>query len=62
MGEGDMIPRGGQHAKIIDPKRIQKIKEGGKKADEIRKKADQLHRQTEELVADQQLMNDLNKI
>lgn len=60
MSEGDLLPQG-SHRKNPDPKRIQKIKEGGKRADQIHKQADAHHKAAEVPVAEQQLMKDLEE-
>ena len=41
------MPTGSYRRKKIDPKKIKKIKEGGKKADEIREKANEHHKKEE---------------
>jgi hypothetical protein len=61
MGQGDLIPSGAGYRKP-DPKRVKKILEGGKKAEEIRKKADEHHKAEEEPAAEEQLMKDLKNI
>lgn len=61
MGEGDHMPGGG-HRKRIDPKKIQKIKEGGKKAEAIREKANAQHKAEEIPKAEEELMKDLEQI
>jgi hypothetical protein len=61
MSQGELMPSGGYHRKA-DPKHLQKILEGGKKAKEIRKHADDHHKSEEEPVADDQLMKDLQNI
>ena len=62
MGEGDHMPSGGGHRRQIDPKKIAKIKEGGKKADAIRQQADAHHEAEEVPKAEEELLKDLNKI
>lgn len=62
MGEGDFQPTGGHRRKPLDPKKIQKIKEGGRKADEIRKKADVHHESHDVPAAEEELLKDLGKI
>ncbi len=61
MGEGDLMPTGGHHRKA-DPKKIQKIKEGGKKADEIHKKTEAHHEEQEVPAAEEELLKDLKDI
>jgi hypothetical protein len=61
MGQGDFMPTGGHYRKA-DPKQIQKILEGGIKAQVIRKKADEHHKAEEIPVAEDELMKDLKNI
>ena len=61
MGEGDHMPAGG-HRRKIDPKKIQKIKEGGKKAEAIRQKADAHHKAEEIPQAEEELLKDLEQV
>lgn len=61
MGQGDFMPIGG-HRRKYDPKHAQKIKEGGKKADEIRQKAMEEHKKIDIPIAEEELMKDLDKI
>jgi hypothetical protein len=61
MGEGDFMPIG-RHRRKYDPKRAQKIKEGGKKADKIRKIANSMHRKHEVPKAEEELLKDLEEI
>ncbi|MHA1574861.1 MAG: hypothetical protein ACTSXL_01800 [Alphaproteobacteria bacterium] len=55
------MPTGGHHRKA-DPKKIQKIKEGGKKADEIHKKTEAHHEEHEVPKAEEQLLEDLKNV
>jgi len=55
------MPTGG-HRKKHDPKHAQKIKEGGKLADEIHKKAVEYHKTHDEPAAEEQLEKDLENI
>lgn len=59
---GDLMPLGGYRKKAIDPKRVQKIKEGWKKAEEIRKKATEHHHSTDVPAAEEQLLEDLKDL
>jgi hypothetical protein len=61
MGEGDFMPTGG-HQRRYDPKRAQKIREGGKIADKVRKTANQHHREQEVPAAEAQLLKELEKL
>lgn len=61
MSRRELMPSGG-HRKKADPKRIKKILEGGKKAEEIRKKAEEYHKAKEVPSAEEQLMKDLKNI
>ena len=61
MGEGDLMPVGG-HRRKADPKKIQKIKEGGKKADKIHKKTEAHHEKHEVPKAENELMKDLEQL
>lgn len=61
MGQGDLLPIG-QHRRKADPKRAQKIKEGGKRADHIHKQSENHHQSQEVPVAEAELMKDLEKI
>lgn len=61
MGEGDFMPQGYRRKKA-DPKRAAKIKEGGKKADEIRKKAMTHHHEHDVPKAEEDLLKDLESI
>ena len=61
MGEGDLMPIGG-HRRKTDPKKIQKIKEGGKKADEIHKKTEAHHEKHEVPAAEEELLKNLEQI
>lgn len=58
MGEGDHMPMG-RRKKQIDPKKLQKIKEGGKKADAIRERADNYHKAHDIPAAEEELRKDL---
>ena len=51
-----------RHHGYIDPAQIQKIKEGGKKADAIRKKAEELHQKEDVPQAESMLEEALKKI
>ncbi len=55
------MPIGG-HKRKIDPKKIKKIKEGGKKADQIHKKTAAHHEEHEVPAAEDQLLKDLETI
>ncbi|QQR83860.1 hypothetical protein IPJ72_01475 [Candidatus Peregrinibacteria bacterium] len=59
MGQGDFLPIGGHPRKPIDPKKIAKIKEGGKKADQIHQKAVEHHKKIDIPAAEEQLLKDL---
>jgi len=61
MGEGDLMPIG-RYKKKPDPKLVQKIKEGGKRADKIRERAIAQHKSIEEPAAEAQLLKDLKDI
>ena len=61
MGQGDFMPIGG-HRRKADPKLIKKIKEGGKKADQIRQKADEHHHAHDVPKAEEELLKDLDSI
>jgi len=61
MGEGDFMPTGG-HRRKIDPKKIEKIKEGGKKADKIHKKTEAHHHEQEVPAAEEKLLKDLKDL
>ena len=58
---GDYMPIS-HHPRKIDPEQIKKIKEGAKKADEIRKKADAHHHQRDVPAAEEQLLKDLDAL
>lgn len=62
MGEGDYLPSGRGPVKKADPERIKKIKEGGKKADEIREKAIQFENEHEIPKAEEDLLKELEEI
>lgn len=55
---GDHMPIGG-HRRQLDPKRIEEIKKGWKKADKIRKEADAKHKNEDVPAAEEQLLKDL---
>ena len=61
MGAGDLMPIG-SHKRKPDPKRAKKIREGGKKADEIRKQANIHHKSVDVPIAEEQLEKDLKKL
>jgi len=61
MGQGDLMPIGG-HRRQLDPKKIKKIKEGGKKADAIHQKTEALHKAEEVPKAEEQLLKDLEQL
>ena len=61
MGQGDLMPIGG-HRRKYDPKHAQKIKEGGKKAEKIRKKSNRHHKAVEVPKAEEELLEDLEKL
>lgn len=61
MGEGDFMPIG-RHRRKYDPKHAQKVKEGGKKADQIRKKTTKHHKEVEVPKAEEELLKDLKGI
>lgn len=61
MGGGDYIPTGG-HRRKHDPKYAKKIKEGGKRAQEIRKIATKHHKTEEVPKAEDELMKDLSEL
>lgn len=61
MGEGDLMPIGRRKRKS-DPKRAQKIREGGQRADAIRKKSNEHHKKVEVPIAEEQLEKDLEKL
>jgi hypothetical protein len=61
MGEGDLMPTGG-HRRKYDPRRAQKIREGGKAAEAIREKSDEHHKKVEEPIAEKQLLKDLKNL
>jgi len=58
---GDLMPIGG-HKRKYDPKHAQKIKEGGKKAEEIRQASIAQHKAEEVPVAEENLLKDLEDI
>ncbi|MDH5597457.1 MAG: hypothetical protein OEY44_05085 [Candidatus Peregrinibacteria bacterium] len=58
---GDLMPIGG-HKKKYDPKHAQKIKEGGKRAEEIRKKTVEAHQQEEVPIAEDNLLKELEEV
>ena len=55
------MPTGG-HRRKIDPKKIEKIKEGGKKADKIHKKTEAHHHEQEVPAAEEKLLKDLKDL
>ena len=61
MGEGDMMPSG-SYRRHYDPKYAAKVKQGGKKADEIRKLAEEHHEKLEAPRAEDELQKALQKI
>jgi hypothetical protein len=61
VGEGDLMPTGG-HRRKSDPKRAQKIREGGKIAETIRQKSNEHHKKVEEPIAEEQLLRDLKQL
>ena len=61
MGEGDFMPMGG-HKRKYDPKHAKKIKEGGKKAQQIAAMSYKHHDEMEVPVADAQLEKDLDEL
>lgn len=61
MGQGDYMPIGG-HKRRYDPKYAQKIKEGGKKAEQIRKTSSHHHKSVEIPAAEEELLKDLNNL
>ncbi|PIZ72015.1 hypothetical protein COY07_03930 [Candidatus Peregrinibacteria bacterium CG_4_10_14_0_2_um_filter_43_11] len=63
MGYTDLMPiSGGQKKKRIDPKRLKKLKEGGKRADAIHQKSEMQHVLTEVPMAEEELAEDLKKL
>lgn len=61
MGEGDFMPVG-RHRRRYDPDYAKKLREGGKKAAEIRKKASRHHGAIEVPKAEEQLLKDLEAL
>ncbi len=61
MGEGDYTPAGHHHKKY-DPDAVKRLKEGGKKADEIRQLAMKHHQEHDVPTAEQQLLKDLEDV
>ena len=59
MGEGDFMPAGRHHQHRADPRRAQKIREGGKRADVMKKISEQHHETLEVPKADEELEKDL---
>lgn len=62
MGEGDLMPAGRRRKKRIDPKKLQKIKEGWKKAEKIRQETMAHHEEHEVPKAEEELLKDLKEI
>lgn len=62
MAQGELMPAGRRRKKAIDPKKMQKIKEGWKKAEKIREKAHAHHEEHEVPVAEDELIKDLEQI
>ena len=62
MGEGDLMPAGRRRKKPLNQKKLQKIKEGWKKAEKIREKAVTHHKEHEIPAAEDELLKDLDKI
>lgn len=58
---GDYLPIT-HHPRKINPEQIRKIREGAKKADQIRKQADKDHKANDVPAAEQQLLKDLENI
>lgn len=61
MGIEDRAPAG-RYRKKVDPKRAQQIREGGKKADEIRQQSMAQHQKLEVPLAEKLLEEELKKI
>jgi len=61
MGAGDYMPTG-RHKRKYDPKYAKKIKEGGKRAKEIRKIASKHHKIEEVPKAEEELLKDLENL
>ena len=61
MGEGDHMPIGG-HKRKVDPKHVQAIKEGGKKAKQIRELADKHQQEIDAPKAEEDLLKELEEL
>jgi len=58
MGAGDLMPQGGSsRSHTVDPKRLKKIQEGGKRADQIKKQMERQHQALEVPQAEEELLN-----
>ena len=58
---GDQMPAGG-HRRKADPAYVQKIKEGGRKAQRIAKETHALHQQEDVPLAEEELLKDLENL